>query len=136
MASLLPHAPPPYGAPPHPTYIQKGRPYKFEYGVVDDYVGANYGHDETSDGELVQGSYYVALPDGRFQTVKYQADDAVGYVADVEYKGDAQHPPHYAPSVTFRPAVPPPSPAHTPPPTTTTAPPPPPPTTIPYEAEE
>ncbi|XP_037775650.1 cuticle protein 7-like [Penaeus monodon] len=136
MASFLPHAPPPYGAPPHPTYIQKGRPYKFEYGVVDDYVGANYGHDETSDGELVQGSYYVALPDGRFQTVKYQADDAVGYVADVEYKGDAQHPPHYAPSVTFRPAVPPPSPAHAPPPTTTTAPPPPPPTTIPYEAED
>lgn len=50
-------------------FPQKGRPYKFEYGVVDDYVGANYGHDETSDGELVQGSYYVALPDGRFQTV-------------------------------------------------------------------
>lgn len=48
---------------------QKGRPYKFEYGVVDDYVGANYGHDESSDGELVQGSYYVVLPDGRFQTV-------------------------------------------------------------------
>lgn len=22
MASFLPHAPPPYGAPPHPTYIQ------------------------------------------------------------------------------------------------------------------
>lgn len=37
--------------------------------MIDDYVGANFGHDETSDGELVQGSYYVALPDGRFQTV-------------------------------------------------------------------
>ncbi|KAG7161676.1 putative Insect cuticle protein domain-containing protein 13 [Homarus americanus] len=61
-------ADPPY-APPYsqPSYKQ-GRPYSFRYGVKDDYAGADYGQDETSDGHLVKGSYFVALPDGRLQT--------------------------------------------------------------------
>ncbi|XP_066979022.1 cuticle protein 7-like [Macrobrachium rosenbergii] len=98
-----PPPPPPYG---HPTYKQKGIPYSFSYAIKDDYVGADYGQAEKSNGELVQGTYYVALPDGRLQTVKYQADHVVGYVADVEYEGDAKHPPPYAPSVVYRPQYP------------------------------
>merc|ERR1712200_332220 len=40
----------------------------------------------------VQGSYSVALPDGRTQHVNYHADDYAGYVADVSYEGYAAYP--------------------------------------------
>ena len=39
-------------------------------------------------GYLAQGKYTVALPDGRLQTVTYHADGN-GYVADVQYTGEA-----------------------------------------------
>ncbi|XP_068242821.1 cuticle protein 7-like [Palaemon carinicauda] len=121
--------PPPYG---HPTYKQKGIPYSFSYAIKDDYVGADYGQAEKSNGELVQGTYYVALPDGRLQTVKYQADHVVGYVADVEYEGDAKHPiPSYGPSPIYRPQYP----APVPHPPTTEAPTEEPATTYPEEEE-
>ena len=50
----------------------------------------NFGHQETSDGKAVTGSYFVNLPDGRLQTVNYKAD-AHGYVADVQYTGDDKY---------------------------------------------
>ncbi len=53
--------------------------------MKDDYYN-NFGHQETSDGKYVTGSYHVALPDGRHQKVTYKADD-YGYVADVKYDG-------------------------------------------------
>merc|ERR1712034_40397 len=39
-----------------------------------------------------QGSYSVALPDGRIQHVNYRANDAEGYVAEVVYDGVAAVP--------------------------------------------
>jgi hypothetical protein len=42
-------------------------------------------------GYLAQGQYFVALPDGRIQTVTYHADGN-GYVADVQYQGQAVYP--------------------------------------------
>ena len=51
--------------------------------MKDEYSGANFGASESSDTKVVSGSYTVALPDGRIQTVKYTADDYAGYVADV-----------------------------------------------------
>ena len=40
----------------------------------------------------MQGSYTVALPDGRLQIVNYVADHYNGFQAQVEYKGEAQFP--------------------------------------------
>lgn len=58
-------------------------PYEFAYGVVDEYTGNNYGHNENSDGNTVTGEYRVLLPDGRTQIVTYTADHYSGYVAHV-----------------------------------------------------
>ncbi|XP_066979035.1 cuticle protein-like [Macrobrachium rosenbergii] len=78
-------------------------PYEFAYAVNDEYAGADFGHSEQSDGENVKGSYSVQLPDGRKQVVTYVADDYGGYVAQVQYYGQAQYPATYGPPVTFRP---------------------------------
>ncbi|XP_069195318.1 cuticle protein 7-like [Procambarus clarkii] len=79
-------------ASPNPSHTQEGGGYNFQYGVTDDFAGAHFGQDETSDGHLIKGSYYVVLPDGRLQTVTYQADHTMGFVADVEFDGEALHP--------------------------------------------
>ena len=65
-------------------------PFAFGYNVKDHY-GNNYGHESKSDGVVRHGSYHVALPDGRLQVVNYHAGPH-GYVADVNYKGEAVHP--------------------------------------------
>ena len=69
--------------------------YSFTYGVKNDYAGLNFGHNENRNGYNTQGNYFVNLPDGRLQTVNYQAGEA-GYVADVVYTG-AIAVPAYAP---------------------------------------
>ncbi|XP_071535279.1 cuticle protein-like [Panulirus ornatus] len=85
------------------TYKEEPKPYSFSYGVKDDYAGTDFGQDEYSDGNKVRGSYTVQLPDGRKQTVNYEADHYKGFVADVQYYGEAQYPHQYGPPVTFRP---------------------------------
>ena len=76
--------------------MQPAMPYNFGYQVVDDYTYNNFGHKESSDGKVVSGSYNVALPDGRTQTVTYTADDYNGYVAKVTYTGEAKYPAYKA----------------------------------------
>ncbi|XP_063601159.1 uncharacterized protein LOC134777258 [Penaeus indicus] len=66
--------------------------YDFDWAVNHDYSGNHFGHQESRDGAYTQGSYYVQLPDTRLQTVKYYVDGDSGYVAEVEYEGEAQHP--------------------------------------------
>ena len=110
------HAPAPAYHAPAPVYPDEPQPYSFEYGVHDDYTGANFNAGETADGAgNVEGSYSVALPDGRTQHVTYHADDYNGYVADVTYEGEAHFdevpyhapqpvyhaPPQYAPARTY-----------------------------------
>ncbi|XP_069954309.1 cuticle protein 7 isoform X1 [Cherax quadricarinatus] len=90
-----------YGA--QPVYKDETIPYNYAYGVKDDYAGTDFGHNEDSDGNAVKGSYNVALPDGRIQTVNYVADHYNGYQAQVSYKGEAQYPHEYGPAVTFKP---------------------------------
>ena len=84
------HAPAPHHAPAH--YDESPKPYAFQYGVADTYSGAQFSAQETADGKAVAGSYQVALPDGRVQTVTYTADHYNGYVADVKYEGVPVYP--------------------------------------------
>merc|ERR1712226_1272477 len=73
-------------------------PYTYTYAVADDYSKANFQQSESNDGTgAVTGSYSVNLPDGRIQTVNYNANDITGNVAEVTYSGEAQYPP--APAV-------------------------------------
>ena len=86
---------PAYGAPVYaqPSYDEPAS-YTYSYGVNDGYSGANFNADESRDGYATKGSYSVALPDGRVQTVTYNVDGYNGYVADVSYTdtGEAQYP--------------------------------------------
>merc|ERR1719244_241137 len=75
-----------------PPVKEVPQPYQYQYGVQDDYSGANFAASENSDAKVVTGSYTVHLPDGRIQTVKYTADHYNGYVADVTYEGTAVYP--------------------------------------------
>ncbi|XP_027216896.2 pro-resilin-like [Penaeus vannamei] len=63
--------------------------YDFQWAVDHDPSSNEFGHQEARDGDDTQGSYYVQLPDGRLQTVKYFVDGDSGYVAEVNYEGDA-----------------------------------------------
>merc|ERR1712106_271185 len=84
-------------------------PYNFNYAVADDYSGSSFTAAENSDGlGAKSGSYQVALPDGRTQTVTYTTDDVNGYVADVTYEGVPQYPeavPVAAPLLVKRPVI-------------------------------
>merc|ERR1719431_1944435 len=60
--------------------------YAYNYGVADDYSGAQFSQNEQRDGYVTSGSYSVALPDGRVQTVKY-ADNDDGVTQEVTYEG-------------------------------------------------
>merc|ERR1712037_457776 len=105
VAVALPAGPPAYGPPP-PAYApapyppaphakhpdEAPKPYAFQYGVADDYSGAKFNAQETADGKAATGSYQVALPEGRIQTVTYPADHYNGYVADVKYEGTPVYP--------------------------------------------
>jgi len=92
------HAAPAYHAPvvkgyAEPAYPDEPSPYTYTYGVADDYSKATFNAAETGDGAgNAEGSYSVALPDGRIQHVNYKADGYEGYVADVTYEGTAVYP--------------------------------------------
>ncbi|XP_057381063.1 cuticle protein-like [Daphnia carinata] len=77
------------------TYDYAPQPYSYSYAVKDEASYNDYSHSESRDGNVVTGSYSVALPDGRTQVVTYKAD-SYGYVADVKYIGEAKYP-EYSP---------------------------------------
>merc|ERR1712038_999856 len=110
------------GAPaypaPAPAYSGPAA-YSFEWLVKDDYTKNDYGQKESRSGANTQGSYHVALPDGRIQTITYTVDGYGGYVANVQYSGEAQYPdtPAYKPAAkAYKPA---PAPAYKPAPAPT-----------------
>merc|ERR1712106_692831 len=74
-----------------PSYADIPAKYDLEYAVKDYYSNNDFGAKESRDGYLTNGKYYVALPDGRLQTVTYVVDGGAGYVPTVEYAGEAQY---------------------------------------------
>ncbi|XP_069975942.1 larval cuticle protein A3A-like [Penaeus vannamei] len=74
------------------SYESSEAKYSFNWAVSDDSSSNEFGHQEARDGDDTQGSYYVQLPDGRLQTVKYFVDGDSGYVAEVSYEGQARFP--------------------------------------------
>merc|ERR1712215_237801 len=69
------------------------QPYSYQYGVADDYSKANFQKTESQDSNgNVQGSFVIALPDGRIQTTKYTADHVGGFIAEVTYQGEPVYP--------------------------------------------
>merc|ERR1712051_618022 len=90
-APVFPHAAPAYHAAPVEVYPDEVSPYTYQYAVADDYSNSNFNAAETDDGTgKREGSYSVALPDGRIQHVDYHVNDYDGYVAEVTYDGQAQ----------------------------------------------
>ena len=81
--------------------------YGFSYNVRDDYSGADFGHTESRHADSTEGEYFVLLPDGRVQTVKYNVDPYGGYVAEVNYKGDSGHASFKTPTTKHAPRPPP-----------------------------
>ncbi|XP_042890781.1 pro-resilin-like [Penaeus japonicus] len=77
------------------SYESSEAKYNFNWAVSDDSSSNEFGHQEARDGDHTQGSYYVQLPDGRLQTVKYFVDGDSGYVAEVSYEGEARYPDSY-----------------------------------------
>merc|ERR1712154_349771 len=88
------HPAPAYGKGHGPVYEDTPPVYGYEYGVQDDYSGANFGQNEKRDGYATSGQYRVLLPDGRTQTVTYHTADAYsGSIAEVTYEGHATYGP-------------------------------------------
>ncbi|XP_050357841.1 pro-resilin-like [Nymphalis io] len=59
--------------------------YNFGYMVSDFNEGTDFGHHEERLEERAQGQYHVVLPDGRKQTVSYEADER-GFKPQVSYQ--------------------------------------------------
>ena len=74
------------------SYESSEAKYNFQWAVSDESSENHYGHQEARDGDDTQGSYYVQLPDGRLQKVTFHVDGDDGYVANVEYEGEASYP--------------------------------------------
>ncbi|XP_068209989.1 cuticle protein 7-like [Palaemon carinicauda] len=83
------------------SYESSEAQYSFNYAVKDESSENDFGHQETRDGDNTQGSYYVQLPDGRLQTVKYYVDGDSGYVAEVSYQGEARYPDSFESNESF-----------------------------------
>ncbi|ALC43886.1 CG13670, partial [Drosophila busckii] len=75
---------PEYGA----DYVARPE-YSFAYGVEDGKTRVLQNRKETRSGDEVRGVYSVVDPDGTLRVVKYTADDAHGFQAEVITNGVA-----------------------------------------------
>ncbi|XP_037801910.1 cuticle protein 21-like [Penaeus monodon] len=62
--------------------------YNFAWAVQH----SDPGHQEACDGDSIQGSYYLQLPDGCLQTVRFSVQGDSGFVPDISYEGEARYP--------------------------------------------
>jgi hypothetical protein len=65
--------------------FQEPANYNFEYHVQDGPSGNDFGDQESRQGDVAQGKYFVLLPDGRRQVVEYVADNG-GYKPKISYE--------------------------------------------------
>ncbi|CAG0890552.1 unnamed protein product [Cyprideis torosa] len=65
--------------------------YSFNWAVRDDSSGIDMGHQEDRNIDSTKGSYQTLLPDGRTQLVTYNVEGDSGYIADVQYQGEARY---------------------------------------------
>lgn len=63
--------------------------------MQDASYGTDFGHQESRQGDVAQGRYFVLLPDGRRQIVDYVADQD-GYKPKISYEGTARADAGYA----------------------------------------
>ncbi|XP_049775171.1 cuticle protein 21-like [Schistocerca cancellata] len=75
--------------------------YSYGYSVQDALTGDSKNQQETRSGDVVQGSYSLAEPDGSIRTVEYTADPVNGFNAVVHRESGA----HPAPVVAAAPAI-------------------------------
>ena len=71
---------------------QPTNPYDLAYQVKDDHTYIDFGHEESSDGKVVSGSYNVLLPGGRVGTVTYTVGGYNGPDVKVTYSREAEYP--------------------------------------------
>ncbi|XP_071750015.1 cuticle protein 19.8-like [Lepeophtheirus salmonis] len=83
-------AAPQYQSPIY-TSTQSPEPYSYQYAVQDVESGNDFSAQESSDGQVVSGSYRVLLPDGRVKDVTYHVEGDSGFVADVKYEETPYH---------------------------------------------
>ncbi|XP_017042471.1 protein Ycf2 [Drosophila ficusphila] len=85
----------PVAGPEHLVTVHDGRTvdyvarpeYSFAYGVEDGKTRVLQNRKETRHGDEVRGVYSVVDPDGTLRVVKYTADDANGFQAEVITNG-------------------------------------------------
>ncbi|XP_034108016.1 uncharacterized protein LOC117570463 [Drosophila albomicans] len=75
-----------YGGGTHSDYVARPE-YSFAYGVEDGQTRLLQNRKETRNGDAVKGVYSVVDPDGTLRVVKYTADDANGFQAEVITNG-------------------------------------------------
>ncbi|XP_034481478.1 acidic leucine-rich nuclear phosphoprotein 32-related protein [Drosophila innubila] len=78
-----------YGGGTHSDYVARPE-YSFAYGIEDGQTRVLQNRKETRNGDEVRGVYSVVDPDGTLRVVKYTADDANGFQAEVITNGIAR----------------------------------------------
>ncbi|XP_017954720.1 cyclic nucleotide-gated cation channel beta-1 [Drosophila navojoa] len=78
-----------YGGGTHSDYVARPE-YSFAYGIEDGEARVLQNRKETRNGDEVRGVYSVVDPDGTLRVVKYTADDANGFQAEVITNGVAR----------------------------------------------
>ena len=63
--------------------------YNYGYSVQDGLTGDSHAHQESRNGDSVQGQYSLVEPDGSVRTVTYTADPVNGFNAVVDRSGAA-----------------------------------------------